>query len=63
MRYFGIIIAIIIILLAMTAFRDGIEEIRSNPVKSTLESSKIVYDNGKKIVETFQEIQENNTNG
>tara|TARA_Y100000296_G_C5082678_1_gene210755 strand:+ start:596 stop:787 length:192 start_codon:yes stop_codon:yes gene_type:complete len=56
----GIIILIIVILLAMTAFRDGVDEIKEHPIQSTWESTKIIYDNGKKIVET---LQEDNTNG
>ena len=45
-----VIVIIIAILLLMTLFRGGMDEIKTNPLGSTLESGKIVLEKGKEIL-------------
>ena len=46
----GIIAIIVGVLLLMTFFRDGAEEIKTNAIGSTMESGQIVFNTGKNIV-------------
>lgn len=51
-----IIIIIIIILLFMTIERGGLNEIKNNPVQSTIDSGKTIYETGKEIVNEVKEL-------
>ena len=50
-----IIVVIIGILVVMSVMRDGTDTLKSEPLQSTLESSKAIIDAGKDIVNKFQD--------
>jgi|TARA_Y100000310_G_C20656374_1_gene802187 hypothetical protein len=57
----GIIAIIVGVLLAMTLFRGGVDELKAEPLQSTLESGKQVFEAGKNLIEqgteTFNQVQ------
>ena len=46
-----IVLIVIGLLVGITAIRDGTNEVKENPIMSTVDSGKIVFDVGKDIVQ------------
>ena len=62
MKGIGIILLILLVLVFMTMERGGIDEIKNNPLQSTVESGKTVIEAGKDITGEIKEVIEKNQN-
>ena len=62
MKGLGIILLILLVLLFMTMERGGIDEIKNNPLQSTVESGKTIIEAGKDITVEIKEVIEKNQN-
>jgi len=54
-----IILVIVGILFALGAVRVGLDTAKEQPIQSTFDSGKLIYDNGKMIISKVQDITDN----
>jgi len=59
MNGIGVILIVAGIIVAVALYQDGWEGIKSNPAQSTIDSSKTIFDAGKKVVGVTTDAYDN----
>ena len=63
MNGFGIIFIIVLIILGVAIYQNGFDGLKEEPVQSSLDSTKTIYEAGKKAVNAGKDIYDNTKSG